>query len=83
MNKKFCPYCDPETCKPLNSYSVAYSGIEMRLIAAHLLRCRHFPDDYDNLHDHQDAIAINFCPMCGRNLNPEENIHADLSLHNT
>ena len=65
----YCPYCHKSDPRPLNAETVKYSGLEVSMVArSTVLRVRNFPDDECVHFDHQDAIIINYCPMCGRHL---------------
>ena len=64
-----CPYCHKSDPRPLNAETVKYSGLEVSMVGrATVLRVRNFSDDECVNFDHQDAIIINYCPMCGRHL---------------
>lgn len=64
-----CPYCHKSDPRPLNVETVKYSGLEVSMVGrATVLRVRHFSDEECVHFDHQDAILINYCPMCGRHL---------------
>lgn len=70
-----CKFCNLKNNKGqilLNSDTADYSGLTVSLISdgpytGAVLRVRSLTDD-KMLVDSQDAIGINFCPMCGRKL---------------
>lgn len=65
----YCPYCHKSDPRPLNVETVKYSGLEVSIVGhGTVLRVRNFSDDECVNFDHQDAIIINYCPMCGRHL---------------
>ena len=70
-----CRYCScsPDYNEPLNMTSIEYSGIEMRVLGyVGVLRCRNFEcADFEKNYTTQDAVNINYCPMCGRSFNDE------------
>lgn len=63
-----CPFCTPTMDKlPLNNGSVTCSMVEMKIIGrGKVLRARRLTPD--GLYDGQDMVLINFCPICGRDL---------------
>lgn len=62
-----CPHCNPDIGLVLNHHGMEYSGLEIRVLGrVGILRCRSFPLDNFDTYDTQDAVNINFCPMCGR-----------------
>lgn len=67
-NEMCCPFCTPTMDNlPLNNTSVNYSMLEIKIISkGRLLRVRNLTPD--GLFDGQDMVWINYCPMCGRNL---------------
>ena len=64
----FCPFCAPTVENlPLNNTSANYSMLEIKIVGKDcFLRVRNLTSD--GLFDGQDMIRINYCPMCGRNL---------------
>lgn len=70
---KFCKYCNPDIDYALNPEGMPYSGIEMRVLGyVGILRCRIFEcADFEKNFTTQDAVNINYCPMCGRSFNDE------------
>lgn len=64
--ERYCPYCFKGDAKPLNTETIKYSGIELRLVGkATVLRARSMDEDGE-LYDKQECVLINYCPMCGR-----------------
>ena len=63
-----CPYCTPTMHNlPLNNESVSYSMLEVKIIGrGQVLRVRNLTPD--GLFDGQDMIIINYCPICGKNV---------------
>lgn len=63
-----CPYCTPTMNNlPLNKESVDYSMLEVKIIGrGQVLRVRNLTPD--GLFDGQDMIIINYCPICGKNV---------------
>lgn len=63
-----CPYCTPTMHNlPLNKESVDYSMLEVKIIGrGQVLRVRNLTPD--GLFDGQDMIIINYCPICGKNV---------------
>lgn len=62
-----CPYCNPDIRKPLNDEGMLYSGLEIHVLGyVGILRCRSFPLNNIDTYTSQDAVNINYCPMCGR-----------------
>lgn len=70
---KFCKYCNPDIGLALNHEGMQYSGIEMRVLGyVGILRCRIFEcADLKKNFTTQDAVNINYCPMCGRRFSDE------------
>lgn len=65
-----CKFCDTyrkqgRVC--MNSDTVEYSDIEIILIKPRTLRVRSFENGIAGFVS-QDAIAIDYCPICGRKL---------------
>lgn len=70
---KFCTFTGEDRTALLNPETVEYSGVELRLITngqdpGALLRARAISIEEDM---YQDAVNINFCPVCGRRLGVE------------
>lgn len=63
-----CPYCTPTMDNlPLNNGSVDFSMLEVKIIGrGQVLRVRNLTPD--GLFDGQDMIIINYCPICGKNV---------------
>ena len=66
--ERVCPYCTPTMNNlPLNKESVDYSMLEVKIIGrGQVLRVRNLTPD--GLFDGQDMMIINYCPICGKNL---------------
>lgn len=75
MKQEPCKYCDVKKHDGhvmLNEDTAEYSGITISLLSkgpytGAILRVRSLTDDR-KLVDSQEAIGINFCPICGRKL---------------
>ena len=77
MKQEPCKFCDVKNPKNdghilLNADTAEYSGLTIALLSkgpytGAVLRVRSLTDDR-MLVDSQDAIGINFCPICGRKL---------------
>ena len=60
-----CKYCETKKFKTLNT-TLDYSGLEIAISGGGILRVRNY--NFKKLFDTQDAVDINYCPMCGRRL---------------
>lgn len=56
-----CKYCETKEFKALNT-TVDYSGLEITVSGRGILRVRNY--NFKELFDTQDAVNINYCPMC-------------------
>ena len=70
--KPVCPYCTPTVNNlPLNSDSIGHSMLEVKIIGrGQVLRVRNLTPD--GLYGSQDMILINFCPICGKNVQTDQ-----------
>lgn len=60
-----CGYCNKHEFEPLNT-TVNYSGLEIAISGSGMLRVRNY--NFKDMFETQDAMNINYCPMCGRKL---------------
>ena len=68
---KYCPYCTPTSDnRLLNAGTYDLSGIEVQIIGkSRVLRVRSYKNnDVGSLYENQEAVLIQYCPICGRNL---------------
>jgi len=56
-----CKYCETKEFKALNT-TLDYSGLEIAVSGGGILRVRNY--NFKELFDTQDAVDINYCPMC-------------------
>lgn len=63
-----CKYCEHENNDfVILNETTDYSGIEMALNRQGMFRVRYYEDD-SQIWFSEDAINVNFCPMCGRKI---------------
>lgn len=56
-----CRYCEKNEFESLNT-TVDYSGLEIAMSGRGILRVRNY--NFKKLFETQDAVDINYCPMC-------------------
>lgn len=64
-----CEYCEKNKFEPLNT-TVDYSGLEIAISRSGVLRVRNY--NFKELFETQDAVNINYCPICGRKLGDDK-----------
>lgn len=60
-----CKYCLKTEFRALNT-TIDYSGLEIAVSGSGILRVRNY--NFKEIFETQDAVNINYCPMCGRKL---------------
>lgn len=60
-----CKYCGKNEFEPLNT-TTDYSGLEIAMSGKGVLRVRNY--NFKEVFETQDAVDIEYCPMCGRRL---------------
>ena len=76
-----CKYCENNEFEPLNA-TTDYSGLEIAVSGKGVLRVRNY--NFKELFESQDAVDINYCPMCRKEVGrvkTEQEINKEIEKH--